>query len=293
LKFIDSPQAGLEKKMAKTQMRGLVNGLLLAAGLMTLMSNAHAVWTFNSASGATASAGDAGLVSVSGAYAANNVGDTGFATGGTWTSGTTAANLAYYSGGGLGMSSDTPTTAPNHALDNVGNTESVLLKFDSSVILNQIGLGYVVDANQAASTADISLFRYIGSAAAPSLNGVKSTKADMLTAGWELVGNYADLIKDTDMTAAPNNTVNAGAKGSSWWMISAYNTGYGTGTNLDMGNDFFKLYALGGTKCTSTTAGQCGPGTDIPQVPEPGSLVLAGIAFAGLAFTRRQAKRKN
>lgn len=274
--------------MAKTQMRGLLNGLLLAAGVMALMSNAHAVWTFNSSSGATASAGDAALLSVSGAYAANNSGNTGFATNGTWTN----ANVSYYSGttGGLSMTSGTDSGSPYHALDNNGNTESVLLKFDSSVILNQIGLGYATNSSGVTSSVDVSLFRYVGNSAAPSLSGVKSTQADMLTAGWELVGNYADLVKDN---VAPFNSVNASSKGSSWWMVSAYNTGYGTGTNLDMGNDFFKLYAVAGSKCTSTAAGVCGPGSDTPGVPEPGSLVLAGIAFAGLAFTRRQNKRKN
>lgn len=274
--------------MAKTQMRGLLNGLLLTAGLMALMSNAHAVWTFNSTSGATASAGDVALKSVSGAYAANNSDNSGFAANGTWSS----ANLSYYSGtgGGLSMTSGTDNGSPYHALDNNGNTESVLLKFDSSVILNQIGLGYATNSSGVASSVDISLFRYVGSAAAPSLSGVKSTQAAMLTAGWELVGNYADLVKDTDMTSAPNNMVNTSNKGSSWWMISAYNTGYGAGTNLDMGNDFFKLYAVGGAKCT--TGGNCGS-ADTPRVPEPGSLALAGIAFVGLVFTRRQAKRKN
>lgn len=276
--------------MATTQVRGLLNGLLLTAGLMALMSNAHAVWTFNSTSSATASVGDAALLSISGAYATNNAGNTGFATNGTWSN----ANLSHWSGttGGLGMTSGTDSQAPTHALDNNGTTESVLLKFGSSVILNQIGLGYATNSSGVNSSVDVSLFRYVGSSTAPSLSGIKSTKTEMLNAGWELVGNYADLVKDTDMTSAPNNMVNTSSKGSSWWMISAYNTGYGTGTNLDMGNDYFKLYAVGGSKCTSTVAGQCSPGTDI-QVPEPGSLVLAGIAFAGLAFTRRQTKRKD
>ncbi len=214
-----------------------------------------------------------------------------------------AATLKYYSGGGVGMSSDsTNSQVPNHAMDNgpgtdandkistVGNTESVLLSFGSSVVLSSIGLGYKF------GDADISLFRYTGSSA-PTVNGTLSSLSGMQAANWELVGNYGDLSVDT---TNPYNMVNgctkdangvvtcsSSAKGSSWWLISAYNTSYGAATSgsVNQGNDFFKIYAVAAAACTSGKVG-CG-GTTVPA-PEPGSLALAALALGGAYAVRRQ-----
>ena len=72
-------------------------------------------------------------------------------------------------------------------------------------------------------------------------------------------------------------------------MISAYNSGYSGAQEsrgvLDVGNDFFKLYAVAGTKCTSTVAGVCGPGN---QTPEPTSLALLGLGILGIVGSRRR-----
>ena len=280
----------------------------LVAGLGAV-SSASANWTFGAASGTVADANPSGvsITSFTGAYAANGgtlvgggaaivagntYGISGFASGATWSTGA-SSSLAYYSGNGLGMSSDSlGSAAPNHALDNgpsttmdannyvngVGNTEAVLLNFSSSVVLSSVGIGYKF------GDADISVFRYTGGSA-PSLTGVNATSvANMSSAGWQLVGNYGDLAVDTTTAYSP---VNAGNLGSSWWLISAYNSSYGAATSgtVDQGNDFFKLYAVEGTKCTSTTAGVCGPGT---SVPEPGSLALASLAMVGVFAGRRR-----
>lgn len=271
----------------------------MALGLgMALSAHAVDTWTYTGVSGNagvdSASAGATSLTTI-GAFATNN-GTNGVT--GNWstnTASTPSAALQMFTGG-LGMGSD-GSSDPNHALDNAGTyTEGVLLSFGASTILTGINLGYI------SGDADISVFRFTGSVA-PTVGGMGASLSAMNTAGWQLVGNYANLTADasspfawnlvngatdTDATSGVTATAGASSVGSSWWLITAYNTAYGStadkaNTAFSQGNDYFKLLAVAGSVCTGDTT-KCGP----KRVSEPGSLALAGLGLFGLMYSRRQ-----
>lgn len=168
------------------------------------------------------------------------------------------------------------TTAPEHSIDNEVNVDMVLLKFDTASILSAFKLGWI------SGDSDVTILRYDGSGttAAGILGGL--TLGNLTANSWTVINNYSDVASDTTQNTGADTT-----KGSSWWLISAYNSSFGTksytsGSSADAklsdGNDYFKLLAYQASTPTGKT-------------PEPSSLALAGLALFGMVGLRRKAKR--
>ena len=238
--------------------------LTSCAFLASTAGNAAQTWTLNDFDcGAGSSYGNSwSAKSGSGCSGATEVAATAWSNTAAGSTTIATAQLNKYSGGGFGVANQietTTVTSPNHALDGSGQTDLVLFNFTTSAALDKLRVGYIN------TDSDLSVLAWTG-VNAPPVAG--KTLAGLVTSGWTLVGNYANLTLNTD------TAINAGNISSSWWLISAYNSAWGAGTGLDSGNDYVKLLTIA-TK-------------DVSRVAEPGSLALAGIAMFGMLMLRRK-----
>lgn len=306
--------AYLENTVNKTTIQKLAVPAAICAALFGAIPAAQAAATWNLDAAACQAVSSTTYGNSASCAATTGTGTVKvYAWGGTDATGSTGFQTALLSpqgtGSGFGVKSQYETTSvgsPDHSMDNnptgSATPDIIVLKFDSAVALDLVKIGW------SQSDADFTVMAYTGATtgATDALkmdSFIKGKNVSSLTAsaGWSLIENSGDADAATatgyagtgtpDITRTVNNGAGTGVKNgalgkkdvtSSWWLISAYNSGYGGGS-LDSLRDYMKLLSVSSKDVSTTTPG---------RLPEPGSLALAGLALFGIAFTRRQAQRK-
>lgn len=123
---------------------------------------------------------------------------------------------------------------------------------------------------------------------APTIAGktISGTTGSLLADGWVSVDNYEAFTgvaqADGGGSDAVVTNINAGGLSSSWWLISAYNAGYGGANFGSIGTgtlDYVKLLSVAGDKFV------------VSQAPEPATLALVAAALLGGVVTRSRKTR--
>lgn len=268
--------------------------LAVALALVTVGSSTWAATTWSLTNNGNCNSGTSGSTCTGSAA----IGVSGWSTGtgavGSTTSGNAFAAAKVYNWGSNGLGvvgvNENPSTTGPHAIDNVYGTDAFLINFSSGPVnLSAVTIGWNGTDNTTGSykDSDLSVLAWTGGSSGPNMSGAAlSGLTGLLSSGWKLIGNYADV------GATSSNSVSTldSSTFSSYWLISAYNSAaFGSssknGGTLTDTNDAFKLLSVAGNTCKGT---QCTPG----QTPEPGSIALLGAGMLGLLATRRKFAKK-
>jgi hypothetical protein len=230
----------------------------------------------------TCQADSSGLAVSATAWSTTGSGST-YAKAGLTQYGTSGFGVQNATSGSIGTSGTSDYSSPQHSMDNYLNgVDLIQLSFSSSTILDSIGLGW------SQSDSDISLYRYVGGNLGDTTSISGLTTAGILSKGWELVKDYANLSTTSntntsaDANAVAPNKVNALGLSSSWWLISAYTGNLNDPSGLSKGNDYMKVLAVASRDPVSP------PSND---VPEPGSIALIGLGLVGMVVSRRRSQK--
>jgi hypothetical protein len=262
-------------------MKSRLSRMLVVTGLVFSSAGAHAAvewtWTLNSSPAGSDLPGTSTVMGYSAADNASQLIATGSAG---------QPDMTWYSGSGFGICSASPgdpvgCASPTHAVDNSGAKESVVLSFGKAVTLSWLDIGW-----NGGYDSDLSVLAYTGTGT-PTLSGSTFNNSNLLGSGWSLVGQYANVGVSTSI-ASPSLNLGTGIS-SSYWMIAAYNSTFGTSCSstvagaCDNGNDYMKIYAVAGNTTNPPPPG---------RVSEPASLLLLGTAMLGIAGLRRRQSEK-
>lgn len=187
-----------------------------------------------------------------------------------------AKTPVWYSGGYGVISNSADAGTPQHAVDNNGFKEALLLDFGASTRLDSVTIGY------RSNDSDITVLAWTGlpNQSAPVFNST-TTYGNLTSLGWSLVGHYANLATGT---AKAVNVVNPVS--SSFWLVMAYNNAFGSTrtdtassySGLGGGNDYVKFLSVSYTTTTPPDH----------KVPEPSTALLIGAAMFGLVGWRNR-----
>ena len=256
--------------------------IALLASVLSLPAQAAFSWNFDGNDSLSGSAGNTKTFAGSGTPApAPSVTASAWASTGTGSTLQTAYLGAY--NGGLGVTNRSEGTggSNSHTLDNSGSIDSILFNFGSnSVSLSSISVGFT-----GGSDSDLSILAFTGGSGAPSLGGrtYTGTSNSLLSSGWEVIGNYADVGNPLNS----NFNINASGKSASYWLVVAYNSAYGStcisstgaSTTCNAANDYVKISGLSANINT--------PPPPQNNVPEPATLLLFSAGLFGLIRARK------
>ena len=224
----------------------------------------------------------AGAPAVTGSAWSNTSGATGGAAAGSPSDGKIEpAFLAYFSNNFVGVQNQdgsaldaTEPGDPEHSLDNNQRYDSILFNFGQKVKLTDVGIGWTNPAtngpNASTNDVDLTVFAYLGSGAPAFTNYTVTPKsyAELTGPDWQKVSYNFD--------GTGYKPVNTALTETQYWLISTYVPNGGP-AGVDAGDDYAKIKGLKAT-----------PGNN---VPEPGTLMLLGVAALGFLSSRRAGGR--